>query len=177
MAICLLSRKSKLVVDRYIVQCRQNSVTKQKPKNKLASCGTEGLQFLPIVAEACGGSWGPTALQTFQTIAIAEGERQGCSPKSVWPARCWCIFMPVDTGNSVPYVAELFFPVQRQMALARSFIKPAIPGSLTIVADLRGENSWTRVQSSDKLLDEVSCHLDLDGTPGHPILSERLSVS
>ena len=27
-------RKSKLVVDRYIVQCRHNSVTKQKPNNK-----------------------------------------------------------------------------------------------------------------------------------------------
>ena len=80
-------------------------------------------------------------------------------------------------ATQFPTLLSFFFPVQRQMALARSFIKPAIPGSLTIVADLRGENSWTRVQSSDKLLDEVSCHLDLDGTPGHPILSERLSVS
>ena len=30
-------------------------VKKCSHQNTLASCGTEGLQFLPIVAEACGG--------------------------------------------------------------------------------------------------------------------------
>ena len=35
----------------------------------------EGLQFLPIVAEACGGGWGPIALQTFKAIATAVAAR------------------------------------------------------------------------------------------------------
>ena len=29
----------------------------------LQACATEGLQFIPLVVEACGGGWGPTALK------------------------------------------------------------------------------------------------------------------
>ena len=50
-------------------------VKKCSHQNKLASCGTEGLQFLPIVAEACGGGWSPIALQTFKAIATAVAAR------------------------------------------------------------------------------------------------------
>ena len=50
-------------------------VKKCSHQNTLASCGTEGLQFLPIVAEACGGGWGRIALQTFNAIATAVAAR------------------------------------------------------------------------------------------------------
>ena len=50
-------------------------VKKWSHQNTLASCGAEGLQFLPIVAEACGGGWGPIALQTFKAIATAVAAR------------------------------------------------------------------------------------------------------
>ena len=50
-------------------------VKKCSHQNTLASCGAEGLQFLPIVAEACGGGWGPIALQTFKAIATAVAAR------------------------------------------------------------------------------------------------------
>ena len=48
---------------------------KKCSQNRLASCGAEGLQFLPIVAEACGGGWGPMAFQTFKAIATAVAAR------------------------------------------------------------------------------------------------------
>ena len=50
-------------------------VKKCSHQNTLASCGAEGLQLLPIVAEACGGGWGPIALQTFKAIATAVAAR------------------------------------------------------------------------------------------------------
>ena len=31
-------------------------------------CASEGLQFLPLVAEACSGGWGPTATATWRTL-------------------------------------------------------------------------------------------------------------
>jgi len=54
------------VVEHEVKKCSQN---------RLASCGAEGLQFLPIVAEACGGGWGPMAFQTFKAIATAVAAR------------------------------------------------------------------------------------------------------
>ena len=50
-------------------------VKKCSHQNTLATCGAEGLQFLPLVAEACGGGWGPIALQTFKAIATAVAAR------------------------------------------------------------------------------------------------------
>ena len=41
----------------------------------LTTCAAEGLQFLPLVAEACSGGWGPTAMKTWKELAagIAAG--------------------------------------------------------------------------------------------------------
>ena len=85
----------------------------------VAGLGPYCLANLQSHCHGCGGSeqWAcrrrvrPLASVPFR--GFAEEERQGCSPKSAWLARCWCIFMPVDppmaTGNSVPYVAERGF--------------------------------------------------------------------
>ncbi|CAK9090698.1 E3 ubiquitin ligase (RING-type E3 ubiquitin transferase) (Serine/threonine-protein kinase) [Durusdinium trenchii] len=35
----------------------------------------EGLQFLPLVAEACSGGWGPTALKTWKELSVALAAR------------------------------------------------------------------------------------------------------
>ena len=39
------------------------------------TCLAEGLQFLPLVAEACGGGWGPTATQVWKALATAIAAR------------------------------------------------------------------------------------------------------
>ena len=41
----------------------------------LQACATEGLQFIPLVVEACGGGWGPTALKTWRSLSAAIAAR------------------------------------------------------------------------------------------------------
>ena len=43
-------------------------------------CSAEGLQFLPLVAEACGGGWGPTAIDTWRTLGGLLAARSGDTP-------------------------------------------------------------------------------------------------
>ena len=43
-------------------------------------CASEGLQFLPLVAEACSGGWGPTATATWRTLGGLIAARSGDSP-------------------------------------------------------------------------------------------------
>ena len=41
----------------------------------LATCTAEGLQFIPLVVEACGGGWAPTAMKTWKELATAHAAR------------------------------------------------------------------------------------------------------
>ena len=41
----------------------------------LQACATEGLQFIPLVVEACGAGWGPTALKTWRSLSAAIAAR------------------------------------------------------------------------------------------------------
>ena len=41
----------------------------------LQACATEGLQFIPLVVEACGGGWGPTAFKTWRSLSAAIAAR------------------------------------------------------------------------------------------------------
>jgi len=43
----------------------------------LEGCTSEGLQFVPLVVEACGGGWGPIALQTWRSLGEAISARTG----------------------------------------------------------------------------------------------------
>ena len=43
-------------------------------------CASEGLQFLPLVAEACSGGWGPTATATWRALGGLIAARSGDSP-------------------------------------------------------------------------------------------------
>eukprot|EP00435_Cladocopium_sp_Y103_P062067 s521_g23.t1 len=45
--------------------------------NTWQACATEGLQFLPLVVEGCGGGWGPTASKTWHLLAAALSSRSG----------------------------------------------------------------------------------------------------
>ena len=38
-----------------------------------------GLQFIPLVVEACGGSWRPTAMQTWRTLGSLIAARTALS--------------------------------------------------------------------------------------------------
>jgi hypothetical protein len=42
-------------------------------------CRGQGLQFVPLVAEACGGGWGPTAVQTWRRLGALHAARLGLS--------------------------------------------------------------------------------------------------
>ena len=43
----------------------------------LEACTSEGLQFVPLVVEACGGGWGPIALKTWRSLGEAISARTG----------------------------------------------------------------------------------------------------
>ena len=46
-----------------------------------ATCADEGLQFIPLVAEAASGGWAPVAMQTWRQLAHCVAARSGEQPK------------------------------------------------------------------------------------------------
>ena len=40
-------------------------------------CRREGLQFVPLVAEACGGGWGPASVRTWRALGALMAARTG----------------------------------------------------------------------------------------------------
>ena len=48
---------------------------KNQHLNTLSTCTAEGFQFLPLVAEACSGGWGPVATKTWKELAAAIAAR------------------------------------------------------------------------------------------------------
>ena len=40
-------------------------------------CTAEGLQFVPLVAEGCGGVWGPAAIRTWRDLGKAAATTSG----------------------------------------------------------------------------------------------------
>ena len=40
-------------------------------------CADQGIQFLPLVAEACGGGWGPVAVRTWRSLGALIAGRTG----------------------------------------------------------------------------------------------------
>ena len=55
--------------------CMDYEVRKCSHLDTSAACATEGLQFVPLVVEACSGGWGPTALKTWRSLAAAIAAR------------------------------------------------------------------------------------------------------
>ena len=45
-----------------------------------ALCRNEGLQFVPLVVEACAGGWGPTAVRTLRALGELLADRTGQTP-------------------------------------------------------------------------------------------------
>ena len=45
-----------------------------------ATCADEGLQFIPLVAEAASGGWAPVAMQTWRQLAHCVAARSGEQP-------------------------------------------------------------------------------------------------
>jgi len=50
---------------------------KRSHHNTEATCTAEGLQFVPLVAEACAGGWAPAATSTWKLLARAVAGRTG----------------------------------------------------------------------------------------------------
>ena len=52
---------------------------KKSHHNTEQLCAGQGLQFIPLVVESCGGGWGPTALTTFRKLGALHAARLGLS--------------------------------------------------------------------------------------------------
>ena len=50
---------------------------KRSHHNTEATCTAEGLQFVPLVAEACAGGWAPAVTSTWKLLARAVAGRTG----------------------------------------------------------------------------------------------------
>ena len=50
---------------------------KRVHQNSQTTCDAEGLQFVPLVAEACAGGWAPTAASTWKHLARTVAGRTG----------------------------------------------------------------------------------------------------
>ena len=56
---------------------------KRSHQHTEAQCDAQGLQFVPLVAEACGGGWGKTAMITWRTLGSLISARTGESTSIV----------------------------------------------------------------------------------------------
>ena len=56
---------------------------KRSHQHTEAQCDAQGLQFVPLVAEACGGGWGKTAMSTWRTLGSLISARTGESTSIV----------------------------------------------------------------------------------------------
>ena len=54
-----------------------NEARKGTHQNTEATCVAEGLQFVPLVAEACAGGWAPAACATWKRLARRSGRQNG----------------------------------------------------------------------------------------------------
>ena len=50
---------------------------KENYLNTKAACEAEGMQFIPMIAEACGGSWGPQAHKVWSELAKSMASATG----------------------------------------------------------------------------------------------------
>ena len=50
---------------------------KNQHLHTLTTCAAEGFQFLPLVAEACSGGWGPSAMKSWKEFATGITARSG----------------------------------------------------------------------------------------------------
>ena len=53
---------------------------KRQHQATAAQCRAQGLQFVPCVAEACGGGWGPAAVKVWKALGALIAARGGQSP-------------------------------------------------------------------------------------------------
>ena len=53
---------------------------KRRHLNTEQLCRGQGLQFVPLVVEACGGGWGPTAVQVWRRLGAIHAARVGLTP-------------------------------------------------------------------------------------------------
>ena len=53
---------------------------KRSHQNTEAQCRGQGIQFVPLVVEARGGGWGPTAMAVWRKLGALHAARVGQSP-------------------------------------------------------------------------------------------------
>ena len=57
--------------------CVAYEAKKRAHQDTAHQCSEQGLQFVPLVAEACGGGWGPTAISTRRSLGALLSARTG----------------------------------------------------------------------------------------------------
>ena len=57
--------------------CVAYEAKKRAHQDTAHQCSEQGLQFVPLVAEACGGGWGPTAISTWRSLGALLSARTG----------------------------------------------------------------------------------------------------
>lgn len=69
-------------------------------QNTETTCQNEGLQFLPLVAGACGGGWGPTAIKTWRELAKATAARSNEPPSVETERLLQALAVALQTENA-----------------------------------------------------------------------------
>ena len=63
-------------------------------------CIAEGLQFVPLLAEACSGGWGPTAAATWRVLGGLIAARSGDSPSVETDRLLQCLSVALHRENA-----------------------------------------------------------------------------
>ena len=81
-------------------------------------CSAEGLQFFPLVAEACGGGWGPTAIDTWRTLGGLLAARSGDTPGAETDRLLQSLAVTLQRENARAVLRRLPVPAEAQAAFA-----------------------------------------------------------
>ena len=81
-------------------------------------CSAEGLQFFPLVAEACGGGWGPTAIDTWRTLGGLLAARSGDTPGAQTDRLLQSLAVTLQRENARAVLRRLPVSAEAQAAFA-----------------------------------------------------------
>ena len=109
---------------------------KRAPLDTERLCQAEGLQFLPLIAEACGGGWGPTAAVVWRALGGLIAGRSGDSPTAETDRLLQSLAIALHRENAravlrrLPSGLEDASPFAEPCASYTPFCRGPPPGSL-----------------------------------------------
>ena len=92
-ALAQSAQSSQAAVEAYEAQKRTHLQTAKH-------CADEGLQFIPLVAEACSGGWGPTAAETWRVLGGLLAARTGDTPAAETARLLQCLAITLQRENA-----------------------------------------------------------------------------